>query len=253
MVASYLLPRRANLSIQERLKQVGLIAYWELDGVANADEPSRFAPNGPADLTRSGTVGSVAGPGNNLPLGRSMLTGADNYLGRGSTGLLSPGAVGFSFACWLKVTTYANATFPSFFSKWAVTGNLREWLLGGVQSSSSLNFQLSPDGTGTGNPTSVVAFSTGTWRFVYGTWGKWTAGKALLQINRGSNTISSGSISSIFTGSAAFRIGVNDTGVANNRPDMNIAGLGIWSRELASSELDWLYNAGQGRSLVRGV
>lgn len=254
MVASYRLPRRQTLSIQERLRQLGLIAYWELDGAANANEPSDVARNGPLDLTRVGTVGSVAGPSNNLPLGRTMLTGADNYLGVASTPLLSPGRVGLTVVCWLKVTTYANATFPSIVSKWNTTGNLREWNLFGVQGSSSLSFQLSPDGTGTANPGVTVAFATGTYRLVVATWGPWTAGRAALQFNRGATNFSATNpITSTFAGSAAFRIGVNDGGTANNRPDIQIATLGIWNRQLLDAELDWLYNAGQGRSLVRGV
>lgn len=238
---------RKPLSIQERLKQIGLLGYWELNRGTGVAEPNAFPKETLFDMAVTGTVSTAAGPSNNIPLAKSSGGGA-NFLSTPDSVYIPSGICQFSVCGWVFMTSKAS-TRPMIAHNQA-TGNQRSWVVRYNSATDRFDCECSLDGgtTNVSNATdaSLGSPSTNTWYFLTG---GFDGSRAWIKVNDLPRTYAAASIASLFDSTETMRILHDGTTGFVGR----IAQVGLWNRLLLPSEIFWLYNSGQGRSLVRGA
>lgn len=248
MVAAFLQPRRQNLSIQERLIQIGMVDYRPLANAAGVDLKSYRSPNALPNLTPSASAPTqTTGPSNNLPYAANFAGGSSQSYTVADTPALAEVSKGMTIACWANMISGGSDRY--LVSKYNPTGNLRAYRLffNNATSQAAIGAVTAGDGTGAVTLSSGITFSTGTWYFIVAWWG---GARLWIQINQNAP------VSAAFAGpipitTSSFDIGRlgSDTAFWNGQ----IAHVGVWSRVLSDAERFWLYNNGAGRNLTRQV
>jgi hypothetical protein len=214
-----------------------LVSYWKLD------ESSGNAADsvGSNTLTNTNTVTYVAGKINN---------GAD--LERDSTQYLAGGDVldmsgNFSISAWIKVESFSSTTRNIIIGKWNDQSNQRSWQLS--VNATRLCLFLSPDGAAGlgGGESDATTINTGTWYHIVCVF-NYAAHTCIYYLNgsKVGNTITADA-TAIYNSTAPLRIGARqDSGGITDIFDGIIDEVGIWTRELSSTEVTSLYNSGNG-------
>ena len=212
---------------------VDLVAYWEMEGASGATEVDAHGAN---DLTDVNTVGSATGKVGNS---REFTTATDNRLIRtDNTDLSIGGEISFTFAFWFNLK---DTGVGGFISKYGSAGN-REYLI--YQSSGTLQFLASADGTAVTSVLGDPVLSASTWYFCVAYYDA-VADTINVQINDG--TIASQShTGGVFDSGSTFMLGNELTVVGGT--DAYLDEVGFWKRTLTSDEKTWLYNSGTGRT-----
>jgi hypothetical protein len=230
-----------------------LVSYWKLDEASGTREDI----HGPNDLTANGTggVGSATGiinSGADLELGDSdFLSIADGS----QTGLDVSGDLSVSF--WTKYETLPTVggadsniiTKTEGGTNRAYTIRFNNNISLGFECEASSDGTTANSGNGRTGVDALVVGDVGVWRHWVATyklsthtWKMYKDGSALSVTDN-----SAGTVSQVFNSTAVFRLGARGAaGVAAGFYDGVLDEVGIWSRELTSSEVTELYNAGAG-------
>lgn len=214
-----------------------LVSYWKLD------ESSGNAADsvGSNTLTNTNSATFATGKINN---------GAD--LERDSTQYFAGGDAldmngNFSISCWIKVESFSGTSRNVTLGKWNDTSNQRSYFLS--IAANNLSLFLSPDGAlGLGGGQSdATTINTGAWYHVVVVF-NYAAHTCIYYLNgsKVGNT-KTHDATSIYNSTAPVRIGARfDSGGATDLFDGVIDEVGIWTRELSSTEVTSLYNSGNG-------
>jgi len=134
-----------------------LVAFWPLDEASG----NRLDRKGSSTLADNNTVTSAAG--HTYPLAAEFVIANSEFLSAADSATLSSGNIDLWGACWVYPSAVNVST--CIVGKWHTTGN-REWQL--AQSNANVVFQVSPDGTSTGNGavTATNALTANTWTLV---------------------------------------------------------------------------------------
>lgn len=250
MVLSYRQPRKAGLSVQQRLKQLGLLHYWPLDE-ASGDALDYFygGGSGPINLTDTNSVTQAAGPSNNIPLARSFAAASSQRLTTSSSSQsLNMGIRfrGFSAQVWIYAATLPGTIMGVIGKDDGTTG--RNWKIS-IDASNRVVFTYYNTSNVLLAGQITAAISATTWyhvvaqadnRYVY----LWLNGVPIDPAAVGqtdwNNTTSRLDIGNDYSAAGRF---------FNGRIAQALTASRKWSRD----EILWLYNAGQGRDLRRGI
>lgn len=234
------------MTIPQQLRR-GLVAYWPLDEASGLAAAALYDAGGPYDLTDNNTVTSGAGPSNNLPTAREFTAANSEYLSISDMRTLERDIPEFTFTGFARITSGANR---GIFHKWLTTGDQREFQLWYEDTNARLRFFWTIDGTAGTSSTASTAMSSvsnNTWFF----WAvRANANDVLLSIDMG--TPAQFSRGTIFTGTGAFEIGMAQSGTVSPM-EGRLCAIAMHNRFLSDAELQWLYNNGNGRDLLRGV
>lgn len=213
-----------------------LVAYWKMDegaGVGNRLD----SHSGAKHLTPSGSLGSRAGKISNAAA--DFDTGPVS-MPRVDASLHCQAGQGFTFAAWIVLDVLAGSKTP--FSIWDSAAGQSEVLLNW----DGFNYQLVVDRTGAGDTfpaSSPDAISAGVFTFVaigyrFG---------SQIFLRTGANIYTTSMTGNIKLSTLAFRIGTLNNGTSEPL-DGAIDEVGYFNRGLSNNELDYLYNAGAGRT-----
>jgi hypothetical protein len=247
-LAPYIQPRRQNLSIAERLRQIGLVYYLAPVQTTGTRNSNAFNPNGVLDvILNDGAVGAAAGPSNNLPQAIAFPGTTGEYLDTNGVHQLAMELGRYKqFTINVWVYMHAENTLEAICSVWGTnTGGLREWCLVQNTTSHDYEFRWSSDGANTNARTFATygAVPTDTWAMLTV---RWDGVTLRVRANMGGeDTI--GLTGIFFPSTSQFAIGGDTNNFAFNG---RVAHLGIWNRYLSNQELFWLWNGGQGRCPV---
>jgi len=178
-------------------------ALWRLDEASGA----RADSVGTSHLADNNTVTSNTGIV--YPLAAEFVIANSENLSAATSSILNIGKTDASFAIWFRPAA-VNVT-STIASKWNTTG-LREWQL--AQVNADVTFQVSPDGTSSGNGAVTVSgvLAANTWCCAM--WRYDSTGNFIgLSVNSAAfSSAAFSSVNGIFpTGSAAFRIAAQST------------------------------------------
>lgn len=217
-----------------------LISYWKLD------ESSGNAADsvGSNTLTNVNTVTYGAGKINN---GADLERGSGQYFTINDNASLSiTGDI--SISMWVKPESApASGEIYRLCTKWDGGGSQKSWSFYYKDTSGTKALHLEVSATGSADAGYSIAtdLGTGTWKHIICTWVAATS-TAYIYIDGvlvGSGA--TGTITSLFNSTAAFRLGyIDDPG--NEYWDGMIDETGIWSRALIADEVTELYNSGNG-------
>jgi hypothetical protein len=244
-LAPYIQPRRQNLSIQERLKQIRLSGFWSLAGASVANQ-LYGGEYGPGDLTAVNTPTSAVGPSSNIPLATHFTAASSQSMTLTARDQLYMGlqSRGFTLAVWAYFDTAGTVLGIVGFDD----GVNRNWRL--IKTAANVLQMLIYNGTTQiGGAISISTVTTATWyRIVV----RATATKTEIWVNGALFVVAAETYASQW-GSAipTFRVG-NDAAAAGRFMNGRLAQLIISHRPWTDGEIQWDYNAGQGRSLERG-
>lgn len=226
-----------------------LQAYWPLgfNGVLDLNDRG-VSPK--ANLSNVSVVTREAGPSSVLNDSANFVAGSSQRLDFADLDKLS--IVGdATIAGWVYLQDKPAAQ-RSFINKWTGTGNQREWFISHLNTTDRFRFQISPNGTASGN---VVVDSTTfgapvvqTWYFVVVQFVSSTR-KLQISVNNGAFDVSSGTLATQpFTGTGIGGFGNNfPTGTYFSGRTSHWA---KWNKLLSANEIAYAYNGGQGRYLV---
>ena len=223
-----------------------MIAWWSLDEADNSSARADSHTNS-LDLTNVNNVSYAAGFGGSyLNLYASDFeVGSSMFLERADEALLSTGDIDFTFCCWIKTESQANAMVIA--SKHNST-SVREWMLQYNQSSDRLQFVIyDSGGTNSGQVSSDEDgdLTNAAWHFVVA----WhDSVNDLVGIQVDNQTADTAATSGVPSDTAAnFRIGARNT-TESDFFDGLIDEAVFFKRLLTDDEKTYLYNNGSGRS-----
>lgn len=202
-----------------------LSAYWPLQEASGTRiDQSANAQN----LSSVGGVSQGNGPGAAYPYGAHFAPTQDLEIG--DTASLSMGDITFEICGWAKITSKSQSRV--IVAKW-VTGSL-EYLIDYNSTSDRLRFLV------TGNGSTVVIATANSFGspptdrfFFFDCWHDPTANTISIQIN-GGGVDSVSHTTGVFSGTAGFRLGIENSGV--NPWQGDIAGVSVWKRLLTTTE-----------------
>ncbi len=219
----------------------GLVSYWKFNQ-NSGDAPDSVGPN---TLTNNGGATYVAGIlGNavNLTAASSQYMSITNaaQVGLGITSSMS-------VSTWLKLPSQPASAFIVVSKFNYSTGNERSYQFYyedfGV-GDYRLSIAISSDGIGATIVRKVCTLTLGTFHHVVYVFNA-VAGTGEIYVDGVSLGSTSGMSSSIYNGTADFRIGANHAGLYFNGA---VDETGVWNRVLTSSQITALYNNGRGKS-----
>ena len=218
--------------------RVSLIAWWSLDE-ASGDAIDAWRAN---DLTETGgTIASATGIVGNA---RNFELGDTEWFSITDNTDLSMGDIAFTIGCWVKLES--QTANMAIMAKFLTTGNQREYRLSYVTATDDFSFNVSVDGTATGESTALSDFDVlnDTWYFLIA-YHDPTANTIGISVNAGT-AVTDAHTTGVFDGTAPFTIG------ALPFPEQYFDGLideaFVYKRILTQDEIDWLYNSGAGRA-----
>jgi hypothetical protein len=179
-----------------------LVAYWPMNEASGANDALDLHANG-LTLTQTASPGSATGP---VYAGARTFDGSTQYFSRASEASLQFGDSDFTVAAWIyNLQTPAAQKFCV--SKYAQTGNQREWALW-YAPIDRFRFYVSPDGISTASNVVANQFGAvgiGSWNLVvaYHDAANNTIG---ISVNAGSIDSLAHS-TGVYSGSAEFVIG----------------------------------------------
>ncbi len=217
-----------------------LVGHWRLGEVSG----SRADCCNINHLSDNNTVTQAAGK---LGSAAQFTAANSEYLQIASSSLLSMGNNDFTIAFWVYLDTVPVSDGRTLFSKWQITGNLREYAVlcdwNGVNT--RFRFYVSSDGTATTTlPADTLGTpSAGQWYFVVA-WHDATADTINIQVNNG--TVDSTAHSTgVFNGSEPLQFGTLGL-FASYYHDGRLDSASLWRRVLTTGERTALYNSGSG-------
>jgi hypothetical protein len=252
MVTSYRQPRRQNLSVQERLRQIGLIGYWPLANAVGVDLNSAFSPSGPDDFSNINAVTSVTGPSGNLPSASGFNSASSQYLrSAAATNPRLDGLSSFTLAGWYYQTTN---TVNVIFSRWDLGSTPNQKQVALTHNNGTISLNASQNGSSNGTAGTATGITTATWYFLIC---ESRDGVLSIYVNLAPGAtlgLWGGTGGGLWPSTVRFNFGAQfNNGSAISLLNGKLAHWGIWSRVLRDDEKFWLYNNGNGRDLVRGV
>lgn len=149
----------------------------------------------------------------------------------------------WTIACWVYLDS--KTSNRDIIAKGGSATN-SEYFLRYVSANDRLAFYTS-DGTAftTLNANTYGSPPLSTWIFIVAT--KRADGKMAISVNNGAFDVSATAPALVLDSTTAFVVGNRSVGIAEYM-DGRMDSLGIWSRELTSGELTYLYNSGSGRT-----
>jgi len=215
-----------------------LVAYYELEEASG----DRIDSHGAYDMTDVNTVAQGTGIQGNCG---DFEQANSEYLTRSSDNTVFDGVTSFSISAWVYIESF-TATYPTVASVWNDGTTNRAWALAFVSQQPYFYISQSGDNATLQNVTSGATLSTGAWHHLVGTFNGGT-GNVRIYVNNTQYTTASAR-TGIFNSSAPFRIGHADrfASLTNGYFDGLIDEVGIWTKELTSTEVSDLYNSGAG-------
>ena len=219
-----------------------LVSYWKLDESSGNAADS----HGSNTLTNTGVVFSAGKINNGADFELGDAPGSYDRLtitDASQSGLDITGDIALS--AWVKPESEpGNSIQYHIAGKWFTT-NSRSYIFRYEKVSGVLylTFTPSPDGADAENLRVLVDLGTGTWKHIVMSW-KASTKTLTVYVNGASVGTAVGSFNSIFSSTSIFYIGGESVG--QNIFDGMIDEVGIWSRELTSTEVTSLYNGGSG-------
>lgn len=210
-----------------------LVAYWSLENVNDSKGANTLTNNGSATFAAGKVANAVS------------LNGTTQYLSIADNAALSMGDIDFTVACWVNLTSKAAAA--EMISKYATTGNQREYRLIYQSANDRFRFDVAPSGTTTGTLTvsadNLGSPSTATWYFVVA-YHDSVNNVIGISVNAGTPNTAAYS-AGVFDGTSQLRLGQNST--SGNFVNGLLDEVAIWKRVLSAAERTDLYNGGSGR------
>lgn len=210
-----------------------LVAWWSL----NETSGTRNDSHGSNHLTDNNTVTSASGIKSNAG---NFVSANSEYLSIADNSSVSVGDIDFTFCAWVYITNTSSTR--AIISKFATTGNQREYLIRYNNLTNKIQFVVSNNGTSNATVDDTTAISSSAWYFVCA-WHDATNNQIKIQVNN--NTPSSLSHSGgVFNGTSAFYLGQYK---GSSYHDGLIDEVVLYKRLLTDEERTWLYNSGAGR------
>lgn len=220
-----------------------LVSYWKFDESSGNAADSTASAN---TLTNNNTATFNTGKINN---GAYLVRASAQNFSRADNASLSITS-DLSIAGWFYYTNFTtDGNGEWIVGKWADAGNQRGYLMNTLNSGDTFRLVLSTNGSDFPLVSVAgLALSTGTWYHLAFTF--LASSGAVKFYKNGSQVSTTQTISagSIFDNTANFRVGWSDNGNADTYLNGRVDEVGIWSRELSSSEISQLYNGGAGLS-----
>ncbi len=209
-----------------------LISVWELDE-SSGDAVDSHGSN---TLTDNGTVGTDTGKINGA---RSFLRANSEYFSIADNTSLSMGDIDFSVAAWVYLGELTNNQY--IVSKYATTGNQREYALQLVGADDKFRWLVSAAGTSGVFVDWSSTSTTSTWYYV--ACGHSASGNVIwISVDAGTPVTAAHS-TGCFNGTSDFNIGARPA--AADLFTGRIDQVAVWKRDIRS-DLATLYNSGSG-------
>lgn len=218
-----------------------LVAYWKLDESSGQRNDSHHTNH----LTDQGSTPGVAGKINN---GADFESTSSQTLWCSDTTDLSFGDNDFTITLWFNPESQPTAGFArSILAKWGASGDF-EILLQHKDNTNNLVIYISADGTTYSNKPSTFTFSLSTWYFIAVRYDS-VNDLYSYRLNDGDEFDSVVHANGVINANGRWSIGSDYNGSGFwEYIDGIVDEVGVWKRYLSNTELDQLYNGGNGYS-----
>lgn len=212
----------------------GLVSYWKL----NEASGTRADSLGTNNLSSSNSVASTAA--GIVSSAATFVSASNQYLSAADSSSLSVSNIDFSCAAWLYLNDVGT---PMAALGHYDTSSQRSWDI--VWTGTTLNMNVSSNGTAVVTLTGPSSVSANTWYFVYAYYDS-VNHQLGIALNDGTRTTLSYA-SGMLDSTARFTIGAIQTAGAPIQPwNGRIDEVGFWKRVLATNEVTTLYQNGLG-------
>lgn len=220
------------------ISKSSFLAYYKLDENSGANRVDSMA-NAPDLLEEGGAIGKVRGVKNNAV---NFVKSDARYLKTSATDLFNLGT-DLSICFWYRVDHgYDSTGTEDFLGNWGTGGN-SQWLLSYL-SNERVRFLYYGDDSANHSIQTTFTPTQGVWHLVTVTW---NAENYELRLYIDSSLEGSGKfVAPLYTSSRPLGVGGRTT--PSNYSDVNMDNLFFVSRVLSQSEIDFVYNKGNGRS-----
>ncbi len=223
--------------------KTSLKAYWELNESSDGTGAvTRVDSHGSNDLTDNNTTASATGKVSN---GADFELANTEFLSRASNADLQGGNVDFSVVLWFKAESGGISNI--LFSKDNSVSGEREYVIE-IQSDDKVRWEVNvPTDSGVLVRPASFTVVTGTWYFLYASH---NAATDVISVSIDDGTVATAAVGGSLQAASAgeFRLGAREFGGSEGFADAVVDEVGWWKKVLATSEVTWLYNSGNGRA-----
>lgn len=227
-----ILQRRRLLQLDGNSLYTGLNAYWKF-GDANDSVNGRHWT-----LNNTPTFGAAK-----LGNGMTVTAASSQYASQASNALLMPASGGFTLCGWVNFASVTGLQPILCKYNGGVSAD-RSYLLN--LSTSKFSATIFNQSAVSGGAIHGTTLSTGTWYFFEVTWDLTTVS---VNINRGTAVTGTLEGTGMNQSTCPVHMGAYSSYSPSQFASHTLDSVGIWSRALTATELDYLYNSGSGREL----